>query len=229
MTTPAKTLQIVTKATEAKKAAKVKEARATAPKKRRPRPKKSVKMEPFPLGNYALKIQGMLKNPEHRNWRVLSKLWNDTWKYHKLAYAKYLLVRPLFPADQKKDLDRQWNNFSIRMRNYKKVLELQPSVAALQFTVVRGFLLSPKGAGHIADYLVPMSLVNQSDAVLENMLQANREFFLQTPKDIAAAIVKGVEEAGDVMKKHELIKWGGAVLGTVIGGLIVVRLSRGRR
>ncbi len=190
---------------------------------------KGVKMEKFPLGNYAMKIQTTLKNPANRNARVLLKLWEETWWYWGLAWAKYSLVSPLIPPDQRKALQREANRFRIRMKNYKAVLDLNPSVDALKFTVVRGFLTSPPKSMQIADYLFPMSFANQSDAVLEHMIDANVKFLTETPIKIAEVAKKAIEDAGDAIEnlhKYELLKWGGALVGTIVGGLVVVRLTR---
>ena len=134
------------------------------------------------------------------------------------------------PNDQKKQLDRDADAFEIRMKNYRRVLDMEPSVAALKPTVVRGFLVNyPSSGHHVADYLFPMSFVNQVDAVLETMWQANHEFWVGTPKKVAASIKKLMEDTADVLEKadhYEWVKWGAAVAATVVGGVIVHRVTR---
>lgn len=190
------------------------------------------KLVPFPLGNYAMQIQTLLRAPETRTNAVLRELWARTWHYWRKAWAKYLLFRNDMPQAQRDDFDKQLEGFEFRMGRYKQALEQTDNLDALKRTVVKGFLVNyPKSGHHVADYLFPMSFVNQIDAVLETLLEANKEMFVETPKAVARQLEKIAEAADKLIEFLE--KWGvwlvGSIAATVIGGVIVVKLTEKRR
>jgi len=153
----------------------------------------------------------------------------DLWQKTKL---KYLLVRDIFPDDQRHALERDYSRFEERMKTYKRVLDLRPiEQRNLELGVVRGFLTS--GPTHIADFLFPITFANQSDAVLENMIEAIKEFFVDTPKKVHASILKSIEDAGDFIEDvknpeglQKALPWIAAVAGSVTAGIIVARLTQ---
>lgn len=199
----------------------------------KPGDKRDPDLVPFPLGTYAMKIQKMLANPKHRTWHVLMTLWDETWHYFQAAYRNYKAVRQFFPDAQREQFDKEAHEFYVRFRNYRLVMDETRKTDALAVAVVRGFLLNYKGSGHtVADYLFPMTFVNQTDAVLETMIQANRDFFLQTPKKVWKALEGGVEDIHDVLTDERtmmFLKWGAAIGATVVGGIIVNNLTSRRR
>ncbi len=204
------------------------------PRKKRPKKKTREKPElvPFPLGNYALRIQKMLKNPKHRTQGVLNVLWRETWDYFQTAYRRYKAIRDFLPDAQRERLDKEAAEFYVRFRNYRLVLDETNKLDALAVAVVRGFLVNYKGSGHtVADYLFPMTFVNQTEAVLETMVQASKEFFIETPMKVLRAIQAGVEDVTDVLTDERtsmFLKWGVALTATVVGGLIVNNLTKKR-
>ena len=210
------------------------QAKPTTSKRTRKRPSPKGPVAPPPkrateLSRYQMKILGMLR-PGRRPHAALLQLWNDTISLWRTAKLKYWMVRDTFPADQRRTLERDYERFEIRMRNYKRVLDLRPiHQGNLDAAVVRGFLVDD-GSGHIADFLFPVTFTNQADAVLETMQQALREFFIETPRNIERAILEGIEDAGDALEDgitwQRAAPWMAAVAGSVVAGLIVAKATR---
>ncbi len=177
--------------------------------------------KPFPLDAYAEIMRGMFKNPEHRNWYALDVLWLATYKYANKAWGEYRKVRRSLSPAKRELFDRAFEDFAVRFKNYRRVLDMKPSVATLENTVAREFLDGVPGQ-RVPDYVLPIMLMNKTDALIEAMFAYNKDFLVRTPIAVKAAIVKSLaaeEESG-------MLKWGVVVLGTVAAGAVAVTIAR---
>jgi hypothetical protein len=154
----------------------------------------------------------------------LLKLWKHAYQTGNTAKKKWDRRKAkVSNKGEVRRLDREMQRWQRRMLAYHKVLNSKPTQTTVDGKVVKGLLLSPKGAMHIADAVWPLSFGNQTQVLLDHEKQRYTQLFLDLNREAAQMLKKAKDGAKTLADNAGKI--GIAVLATVVGGYILAKTT----
>lgn len=162
--------------------------------------------------------------PGSRNAERLGRLWREVYRAGVAVRIRWAKEKgSVSNKAEVARLDEEWRRWQVRMDNYGLILKMRPEHQGnLDMGVVRGFLLSYPGAGHIADSLFPLTFARQADILVEHEHERLRLLVLDLKREWQV-----IKDEGHKLVEH-ITPLAVAVAATVTGGLILYAMT-GRR